>query len=64
LFISRYYGLDAVAMVAGEPDFENSVKVRLREYLARPKAVLDLYILKTTPRFMGEKEQVKVSLKD
>ena len=62
LFISRYYGMDAVAMVAGEPDFESSVKVRLREYLARPKAVLDLYVLKTTPRFLGEKEEVNVSL--
>lgn len=64
LFISHYYGIDAVAMVAGEPDFENSVKVRVREYFARPKAVLDLYVLKTTPRFLGEKEEVNVSLND
>jgi SanA protein len=62
LFISEYYGIDAIAMVADEPNFENSVKVRIREYLARPKAVLDLYILKTSPRFLGRKEEVKVSL--
>ena len=61
LFISRYYNIDAVAMVADEPDFDSSMKVRLREYLARPKAVLDLYVLKTAPRFLGEKEQIKVS---
>lgn len=61
LFISQYYGMDAVAMVADEPDFENSVKVRVREYLARPIAVLDLYVLKTTPRYLGQKEEVKVS---
>lgn len=60
LFISEYYDIDAVAMVAEEPDFESSVKVRLREYLARTKAVLDLYVFKTTPRFMGQKENVKV----
>ena len=61
LFISQYYDLDAVAMVADEPNFENSIKVRLREYIARPLAVLDLYVFKTAPRFLGEKEEVKVS---
>jgi SanA protein len=62
LFISQYYDIDAIAMVAGEPDFESSVKVRVREYFARPMAVLDLYVFKTSPRFLGEKEEVKVSL--
>jgi SanA protein len=62
LFISNYYDIDAVAMVADEPDFEYSFKVRLREYLARTKAVLDLYVLKTTPRYLGQKEQVKVTV--
>lgn len=61
LFISHYYNIDAVAMVADEPDFEYSIKVRLREYFARTKAVLDLYILKTAPRFLGQKEQIEVS---
>ncbi|SKC60501.1 SanA protein [Ohtaekwangia koreensis] len=58
LFISQYYNMDAVAMVADEPDFEYSIKVRLREYLARTKAVLDLYVLKTVPRHLGQKEQL------
>lgn len=61
LFISSYYKIDAVAMVADEPGFEFSFKVRVREYFARTKAVLDLYILKTTPRFLGEKERIEVS---
>jgi len=61
LFISRYYNIDAVAMVADEPDFDYAVKVRFREYLARPKAVLDLYVLKTAPRFLGDKEQINTS---
>ena len=62
LFISHYYDVDAVAMVAEEPEFENSVKVRVREYFARPKAVLDLYFFKTSPIFLGEKEQLKVTM--
>jgi SanA protein len=58
LFISSFYGMDAVAMVADEPSVEHSLKVRFREYFARTKAILDLYILKTSPRFLGEKERI------
>ncbi len=61
LFISRYYNIDAVAMVAEEPDLDRTFKVRLREYLARTKAVLDLYIFKTDPRFLGEKEKIIIT---
>lgn len=58
LFISRFYEMDAVAMVAEEPEFEKSRNVRIREYFARTKAVLDLYVLGTGPRFLGQKEEV------
>lgn len=58
LFISQYYDMDAVAMVAEEPDFDKSRNVRIREYFARAKAVLDLYVLGTGPRFLGQKEEV------
>jgi len=61
LFISRYYDMDAVAMVADDPDLDKTFKVRLREYLARTKAVLDLYIFKTDPRFLGEKEEIIIA---
>jgi SanA protein len=47
-------------MVTDEPDADYTARVRVREYLARTKAVLDLYILRTSPRFMGEKELIKV----
>lgn len=58
LFISQYYNMDAVVMVANEPEAWQSTKVVARELLARPLAVLDLYIFKTTPRFLGEKEEL------
>jgi len=61
LFISRYYDMDAVAMVADDPELEQTFKVRLREYLARTKAVLDLYVFKTDPRFLGEKEEIIIT---
>lgn len=59
LFISHYYNIDAVAMATEGPAYESSFKVRLREYFARTKAVLDLYVFKTSPRFLGKKENLK-----
>lgn len=61
VFISRYYGIEAVAMVTEGPAYENSVKVRVREYFARTKAVLDLYVFKTSPRFLGKKENININ---
>jgi SanA protein len=60
LFISDYYHIDAVALVAKEPSQEIAAQVYLREYLARTKAVLDLYILGTGPRHLGEKEPLSL----
>lgn len=58
IFISRYYNIDAVAVQAIEPSPEAMVKVYLREYLARTKAIIDLYILGTSPTHLGEKEPI------
>lgn len=61
LFISNYYEMDAVAMGASEPGLDISFKVRIREYFARTKAVLDLYILNTSPRHLGKKEDIHIN---
>jgi SanA protein len=60
LFISNYYHIDAVALVAKEPSQEIAAQVYFREYLARTKAILDLYILGTEPRHLGEKEPLSL----
>jgi SanA protein len=60
LFISNYYDIEAVALVANEPGDEPAVSVYVREYFARAKAVLDLYVLKTGPRYLGEKEPIVI----
>ncbi len=59
LFIADAYGLDAIAYNAAYPS-EASSRTLLREYLARPKAVLDLYFLDTQPQYLGE--QVVINL--
>ena len=60
IFISHYYNIDAVALVINEPLQDPSLKVHVREYFARAKAILDLYILKTAPRHLGEKEPIVI----
>jgi SanA protein len=59
LFIARYHGMDAIGFNAKYPK-EASYKTLFREYLARPKAILDLYILKKRPKIMGDKEDIGV----
>lgn len=59
LFIAQHYGIDAIAYNAAYPK-EASIKTILREYLARPKALLDLYLLDTQPKFLGEKITIRV----
>ncbi len=56
LFISDFYNIDAMALGAKEPQNEISLKMKVREYLARTRAVFDLYVLNTAPQHLGKKE--------
>ena len=61
VFISQFYQMHAVALVAEEPSSEDyPARVYFREYFARAKAILDLYILRTAPRHLGEKETITI----
>jgi SanA protein len=60
LFISDRVHVHAVAIVAKEPNAEQALQVYIREYFARTKAVLDLYLLNTEPKHLGEKEPLKI----
>jgi len=60
IFISNYYEIDAVAVVFAEPSQEGAFNVYFREYFARAKAILDLYVLKTVPRHLGDKEPLDI----
>jgi SanA protein len=59
LFISNYYEMNAVAVMTEDPNPESGIRVYVREYFARAMAVLDLYVFKTTPRHLGDKEPIK-----
>jgi len=51
LFISNYYELDAVVVITQPVATANTFSVQLREFMARPLAVLDLYVLHSKPKF-------------
>lgn len=47
VFLARFHRLDAVAYCPAELPWLESPRTRVREYLARVKALLDLYVLHT-----------------
>ena len=53
LLLARHYGIDATAYPSKPVAFKWSKKTRLREVGARCKALLDLYVLRTKPHFLG-----------
>lgn len=60
LYIGAYYDMDVVCYPADYPDDDAFYKVLIREIFARPKALLDLYVLKKTPKFLGKKEPINL----
>lgn len=60
LFIGNYYKMDVVAYNAKEVPSAYSFKTKMREYFAKFKAVLDLYLLGKEPKFLGEEVVVKI----
>jgi len=61
IFLAHANGADAIGFEAKSlPNTAASLRMRLREYLARVKAFLDLYILHTTPKFFGKFEKIPI----
>ena len=58
LLIARHYGIDAIAYAADDVDFHYAVKTHIHEWLAQVKVVLDIYVLHTAPKHLGEKEVI------
>ncbi len=59
LFIAKAKGQKVIGFMAKDiPGTKAAYRMKAREYLARAKAFLDVYILQTTPKFNGKKEKV------
>jgi SanA protein len=60
LFIAEHFGINAVAFNAQDVPSRYSIRTSIREYFARVKAVMDIYVLRTQPKFPGPKEYLKI----
>lgn len=58
IFIANNKGVAAYGFNAKDVTGRLNRDTSFREYLARVKAVLDLYILKTEPKFLGEQVEI------
>jgi SanA protein len=58
LFIAEYYNINAIGFCAEDAPGSMSYPTYLREFFARFKAVIDLYILNQKPKFLGKKEKI------
>ncbi|WP_318503594.1 SanA/YdcF family protein [Photobacterium leiognathi] len=55
LFIADSYKIKAICLAVHEPNGTAQLKIRIREVLARVKAMSDLFILNVQPKFLGPK---------
>jgi SanA protein len=60
LFLCQHHGINAVAYSSQEVPFGFSANTRFREVGARFKALMDVYLLHTKPRFLGEKIEISL----
>ncbi|AWK81847.1 SanA/YdcF family protein [Photobacterium damselae] len=59
LFIAQNKNIDAICLAVPEPKGMAGLKLRIREVLARVKAVIDIYVLHEQPKFLGPKEPIE-----
>ncbi len=56
VFIGRKHGLNIIGLNAKDVVGSNGFKTHFREYFARAKAVIDLYIWPASVKFLGDQE--------
>lgn len=61
LFIGNSHGLNAVGYVAKDVPGHSHYKIAIREFLARTKAVVDVYVLGRQPKFLGNPEHISLN---
>ena len=58
IFIAHSHNIDAKCFAVPGPSGHSGIRVRLREVLARARAVVDIYITDAKPKFLGPKEPI------
>jgi SanA protein len=54
VYLAKHFGIDVYGFNAKDVNHRYGFKTRVREVLARVKMMLDLYLFKTKPKFLGE----------
>lgn len=57
LYIANHYSLNAIAVKATD-ERESNPSLIIREFFARPLALIDLHLLNTQPRYLGKPEPI------
>lgn len=60
VFIGQHHGMNTYAFTAQSLPVRTSLNLLFREFLARPMAVIDLYVLKKKPTELGEEELINL----
>lgn len=60
IFIATHHGIDAIGFNADGVDAYNGFKTKCREQLARVRTLLDVYLFRTSPKFLGQKIEIGV----
>ncbi|MBN8697880.1 MAG: YdcF family protein, partial [Bacteroidetes bacterium] len=60
VFIGNYYEMNVIGFNAKDVPAKYSIKTAIREYFAKLKAVLDLYVFHTEPKFLGEEVKIRI----
>lgn len=55
IFLSRFKGIDALGFNAKDVSKNYGLRTQIREYFARSKAILDIFLFKN-PKYLGKKE--------
>lgn len=58
VYIAKHIGLVAFGYNAQEVTTQNALKIKFREFFSRIKCVLDLYILNTQAKHLGDKIKI------
>ena len=58
VFIAEKYKINAIGFNAKDVTTPAGLKTKIREYFARVKVFLDIYLLNKQPKFLGEPVQI------
>lgn len=58
IYIAKHFNINAQCLAVPGPTKKEGFHIRIREFFARAKAFLDLYITHTQPKFLGPKEPI------